>query len=308
MMTASAITSKKKSISGLFAAALTSGVFITSALGAAPDAHATCASFFGLGNGNGCTSSTTSIAIAIGDGATATAEGLFGTAFATGTNSFAAVYAGSFLDSAMSLGTGATTVVYGVAGMATALGNFSQAGAGTNMFGPTPGFPTQIGNVAINLSNNPASGYSLTAAVGTGNLAVNLGGDTNTFTEAFGSLSSSMTFFGTTNSAYAENSSNLAAGFANFAFAALGSHNTVHAGGGPFAVAGALFQSSTNVVQHGPGLNINGFRVGTAAAPKSAASQNKTASALAVTKTAKAAATNRPQKAHAATTKHASTK
>jgi hypothetical protein len=307
-MTQCAAYSKKMSISGLLAAAVASGVFITSTLGAAPDAHATCASFFGLGNGNGCTSSSTSIAIAIGDGATATAEGLFGTAFATGNNSFAAVYSGSFLDTAMSLGTGATTVVYGAAGIAMALGNFSQAGAGTNNFGPTPGFPNPIGNIAINLSNNPASGYSLTAAVGYGNVAINLGGDTNTFTEAFGSLSSSMTLFGTTNSAYAENSSNLAAGFANFAFAALGSHNTVQAGGGPFAIAGALFQSATNIVQHGPGLNINGFRVGTAAAPKSAASQNKTAGALAVKKTAKAAATNGPQKAHAATTKHASTK
>lgn len=57
-----------------------------SALGTTPDANASCASVFGIGNNGSCTSSFGSIAIAIGAGAVAQAGGLLGLAISIGTN------------------------------------------------------------------------------------------------------------------------------------------------------------------------------------------------------------------------------
>ncbi len=73
-------TAKSRSaISGvLVAGAAATGVLAAAALGSAPSANASCASFFGLGNSADCSSTPLSIAIAIGNGASAHANGLFG--------------------------------------------------------------------------------------------------------------------------------------------------------------------------------------------------------------------------------------
>jgi hypothetical protein len=63
------------------------------------------------------------------------------------------------------------------------------------------------------------------------------------------------------------------------AFNGFGNGNTVTAGPGPVVVAGSLFQNGRNIIKVGPGININGFAVGGAAAVRgSAASASATAS------------------------------
>ena len=80
---------RTKSTGKIAVSALTAAAIATAGLGSAPTAHATCASFFGIGNSANCTSTPVSIAIAIGTDAQAKATGLFGAAFAVGTNSAA---------------------------------------------------------------------------------------------------------------------------------------------------------------------------------------------------------------------------
>jgi hypothetical protein len=75
----------------------------------------------------------------------------------------------------------------------------------------------------------------------------------------------------------------------NRAFAVFATNTTVVAFPGPFALAGSFFQNGVAVTKKGPGFNINGFRVGGAAAPttaKSAAAggKNKTTGSAAPTK------------------------
>jgi hypothetical protein len=101
-MTHTAI-SANKTIGGLAAAALATAAFAASALGSAPPAHATCASFWGIGNGAGCTSTFGSVAIAIGTGAVAVTHGLFDTAIAVGPASTADVIEGA-LGTAIAVG------------------------------------------------------------------------------------------------------------------------------------------------------------------------------------------------------------
>jgi hypothetical protein len=54
-MTHTAI-SANKTVTGFAAAAVAAAALVASSLGSAPAAHATCASFWGIGNGGGCTS------------------------------------------------------------------------------------------------------------------------------------------------------------------------------------------------------------------------------------------------------------
>jgi hypothetical protein len=262
--------SANKTISGLAAAAVATAAFASSALGSAPAAHATCASFWGIGNGNGCTSTFGNVAIAIGTGATASAEGFLTTAVAAGTNSIARVFSGSFLSSATAFGDNGGSESFGVAQTAMALGNRSIALAGTGGSGAVTGFPNPIGGLAIDVAFNTPAVVSEAVAVGNANVAINLGGTGSNIVEAFGTLNTAVNLFGSNNQAIAANFNdlnNLPAAFANFAFTAFGSHVVTEAGGGPFAIAGSIGQTNTTVKKKGPGFNINGTSIGGAAAP-----------------------------------------
>jgi hypothetical protein len=266
-----------KTMSTFLAVTVSACSIAAAALAPAPVANATCASFFGIGNGGGCTSTPTSIAIAIGTGAEAHAEGWFGTALAVGSDSFTQIYAGSFLDSAVALGVGVGggAVAYGIGALSVAVGTGAISAAGPDTDGPLAGFKNPVGNVAINVSNSKAGNYTYAVAIGHGNTAVNLGGvSTGAGTAeaiAVGSLNTAANLFGTASPVYV-NANGIANGWnANLAFNVFGTGNTVAAGRGPFAIAGAIFQTGAHVTKTGPGFNINGVKVGGTAAPLAAA-------------------------------------
>jgi hypothetical protein len=156
--------STRKTIVGLTAAAVASTTLVASALGSAPTANATCASFFGLGNGGDCTSSFGGIAIAIGTGATATAMG--------------------FLSTAVAIGTDAQSLEYGALNLSVAVGTNGGAEAGS-----TTG--ADVGNIAISFGDDTAA----VSGFGVGNIALNFGNG-NTVA-ALGSLNTAYAIFST---------------------------------------------------------------------------------------------------------------
>jgi hypothetical protein len=254
-MTSRTATPRNKGIAGLAAAVMASSVFIASALGSAPAANATCASFFGLGNGGGCTSTFGSAAIAIGTGATAEADGFFDTAVAVGTDTSA-------------LG-------FGALNLAAAIGTKGRAQAGSEG-------NNDFANLALDFGNRSTVFAYSSTGTGFGNIATNFG-DVNTV-YAIGSLNTASNL-GSASTVAAEgifeNASNVAGtnntveaattgspGF-NTAFAIFSNRSAVVAYPGPLALAGSVLQASGHVDKKGPGININGisFGGGSAAAP-----------------------------------------
>jgi hypothetical protein len=291
-MTQQTVTSTNKTIGGLLVAAVATCSFAAAALGPAPTANATCASFSGINFGSGCTSSFGGMAIAIGAGATASALGFLSTAFAAGSNATASVHGA--LNLGVAAGTNATAVTGESGGgdfanVAMTFGDNSVAQAGVPGGG---GF----GNMATNLGNG-----SQVAALGVLNMASNTGdGD---FAVATGVANNASNFGGTGNVVQAASTDSNPA--FNRAFAFLSNGTTVAAGPGPFALAGSIFQTGANITKQGPGFNINGLTVGGAAAPAGV----NTASAIGVKKPAKKAAVA-GSRAHAASAapKHVSKK
>lgn len=261
---------------GAVAAGMLAGVGI----GTAPTAHATCASFFGLGNSANCTSNLTSIAIAIGTDSVAHADGLFGSAIAIGTE--AKAYTNGPFGSAISVGFITTAVTNDAFNIAVSSGTESVANAG-GVFAlavqlgkdgiAETGGSGQFGNIGANIAINiaptqPATGVPRTLAVGIGNIAVNL------FGNASGNLTHDISAIGTANIAtnFGGNDNIVDAGSGgagNVAFNVFGSGNGVQAAPGPLAVAGSIFQNGAVVIKNGPGFNINGIKVGGAAATPS---------------------------------------
>jgi hypothetical protein len=245
-----------QTIAGLATVAITSGVFVASALSSPPTANATCVSAFGIGNSANCFSNFSSIAIAIGTGASAYADGLFGAAISFGNGALAATGLGP-------------TDRSGVLDLALAIGDNAGAGTGGSLAlsvvalasgynGAQAGSSSSLGSVAIVLGGSgPLNQPNVAATNGVGNIAVN--------------------FFGTQNvvAAFRTGSS---------AFSVGGSNNGVEADG-PLAVAGSILQANALVIKSGPGFNINGLKLGSAAAPP-----QKAGSAL-KTKTVRTAAT-----------------
>jgi hypothetical protein len=265
-------SSANKAIAGLAAAAVASAAFVASALGSAPTANASCASFWGIGNGNGCTSTVGNMAIAIGTGATASAEGFFSTAMALGNSATALAF------SPLSLGVAAGTSSYSNAGdpnadiadIAVTFGDHSQAFVGSMGRGTS-------GSIAVNLGNQGVANAS-----GVANIAINVGGAGSTV--------------------YAE--SNRGTLGLNAAFALFSKATFVTLGPGPLSIAGSLFQTHQTITKTGPGININGIGVGGAAASTTAA-----AHISAATTAQPAAGPGSKKKAHAATAaKHANKK
>jgi hypothetical protein len=168
-------TSNDKLAGGVLLGTVASGL-ASAALSGAATATATCASIDGMNNGNGCTSTATSVAIGIGNGATATSSGMFDTAVADGTNSFA--QAGNpatgtdMFNTAFANGTGAVAVAgNGNNDTAYAIGNP----------GPNPTIFTLSTNPAVAV----ASGTS-NSAFALGNGAVAIGSGTNNTVQALG--------------------------------------------------------------------------------------------------------------------------
>jgi hypothetical protein len=258
------------------------GALIASTLVNAPTANATCASFFGLGNSTACTSTPTSVAIAIGTNASAHADGLFGMAFAVGN---AHAYTLGAVNFATAVGDHTSSEAYGLGAIAVALGPNGDA------YARGPGSPpsafTNFGlNVAVNVSpGTTALGGSDVVAIGVGNVAVNLFGNGTTLfgieVQAIGTLNSAVSLGGTNNKVYAWQGGNL-----SYAFSVLGSNNHVFAGPRPLAIAGSILQTGATITKQGPGFNINGFRVGGAAAtPPATAHTTPAASGVAHRKT-----------------------
>ncbi|WP_059018778.1 hypothetical protein [Mycobacterium sp. M26] len=260
-----------------FVATAALGALTLGGLASAPNADASCASFFGIGNTAECTSNLTSIAIAIGTNATAKANGLFGAAFAVGTN------AGAQTDGPLSFATAvgdgsAATTDSGALSVALAGGVNASASAGQ----ATPYAPASVGNVAVALCTKDCIADSR----GIANVAINLFGDTSdvgvqgsatvaadvggteSFTSVYGNFSNALSLFGTKSNTSA---SSMTVAFLSTAFT-IGSRGTgsvtqvVQAGPGPFAIAGSIFQTDAIVTKAGPGFNINGIAVGGASA------------------------------------------
>ena len=268
---------------GVLVGALVSGALAAGMLGGAPSAHATCASFFGIGNSADCTSNLTSVAIAIGTKAQAHANGLFGTAIAFGYNSGALIGPKSALNVAIALatpGAGSGALAGGLGSLAVSVGKDGYAAAGL-IVGYTE---TEIGNIAIDLGKHPATTY--VAADGIGNTAVSVGNDT-AVVDAFGLFTGAANLFGsnTVASGAIVSPDHIVKNTATLAFSAFGSGNTVQAGPGSLAVAGSIFQTGAKVTKIGPGFNINGIRV------------PNTATAVGGTKTAPASAVRTASKA-----------
>lgn len=260
-------------VTGILVGAIAVGALTTGGLGSAAPAQATCASFFGIGNTGACRSTPVSIAIAIGTNAVAHADGLFGAAFAVGNQTLAGTE-GAFTV-ATAVGDKAVAASAGIVGAAIQLGPNGYAVTNGLDGGPNnPGF-----NLALNISlGTTAANGSVASALGFGNVAVNLFGDGTTsnghYVELNGNLNAGLNVGGIDNRVAAQ-------GSFNSAFDIAGKHNVVVADPGPFAVAGSILQSGQTIKKQGPGININGFVAGGAAAvgPHKAAVRHTSTSA-----------------------------
>ena len=268
-------TAGKSAFTGALAlSALTVGAIAAAGLGSAPTANATCASFFGISTSAECSSTPLSIAIAIGTGAQAKADGLFGSAFALGTNALA--YTNEAFNFATAAGDNSLAVGSGLFGITAALGPSTQAQTTGN-----PSLGNLGANIALNISPGNETPY-LTAANGTGNVALNLFGTNNggiNGTLATG-VATTATNIGGRNTLVSADG-----GFLNSAFTVLGSGNSVFAGPGPLATAGSMVQPSSTVTKQQLVFNINGVRIPNTAAvednkkPKPAAATGSAAAA-----------------------------
>lgn len=284
---------KTKLAGSILLGALTTGALATAGLGSAPTANATCASFFGIGNSADCTSNATTIAIAIGTGATAHADGLFGTAFAVGTDAQAYIISGGFLqgggffNSAIAVGTKSFAQTAGLFSLAIATGDNTGADAGVGS-SPITG-TTQIGNVTLALRGNGRP-VAISETDGVGNVAVVIGQDqtaqargiantafsffgTGSNAEAFGTLNNATNLLTSNNTTVSFNVAPPNTALLSMAFTVLGNGNTVEAGPGPFALAGSILQTGATITKKGPGFNINGVVAGGAAAVHPAATR-----------------------------------
>lgn len=236
--------------SGVLLGAVASGV-AAAALGTAGTANAACASISGLGNTANCQSTPTSFAINLGDNTNfAQAKGLFTGAIVTnGTNNIAS-----------STGAFSAAIVGGTNSAAATNGNLALAFAqGTRVLAAAGGTAGDVGNVAINIGNS-AGGLGTNNAIAAGffNIAANVGG--NAVTKA-----SQVQAIGLGNAAFnfASDDFKVVAGTAgtpatlSSAFNFFGKGNTVTAGPGPLAIAGAINLVNKTVTQTGPGININ---------------------------------------------------
>jgi hypothetical protein len=290
-MNQQSVVSSNKTVGGLLVAAVAACSLAAMAVGPAPTANATCASFSGINLGSGCTSTFGGLAIAFGTGATATANGFLATGIALGTNATSSVH-GTF-NFGLAAGNNATATSGEIGGrdfanVAITLGDNSATAAGLDGGGG-------IGNIATNLGNG-----SQVFAVGVLNMASNTGDGDVTF--AAGVANNASNFGGGGNTVVAQSTDRNPA--FNRAFAFFSNGTQVTASPGPFALAGSLFQTNQAVIRQTAGFNINGSTSGGAAAPGQRVSVNS-ASAVGIKKPVKKTAGASGTKAHAASAKRA---
>jgi hypothetical protein len=258
-MSSHATTSKNsKALGGVFTAAVASSAFFSAALGSAPAANATCASFFGIGNSASCTSTLTTVAIAVGANASANAGGWFGTAIAVGDDSAATNNSTGILNISAAFGDHAVAAGGGLASLAVAVGDNGQAAAGTLAAIP------EIGNSAINIGSSSPGTINSVTANGIVSNAVNGLGNAMTL-NATGVLTHVGTLGGNGSVVHTDPNSLTIASMGIHAFGT-GNDVTVR---GPLAVAISVFQTKATVTKDGPGVNLDGISVG---APNSATS------------------------------------
>jgi hypothetical protein len=284
-------TSNDKLTTGLVAAALASGLAATS-LGTTATAYATCVGFNGIDIGGGCTTSLGSAALVLGTG-TAVAHGLWATAIATGTDTSADSQGAGTL--AYAGGSGSDAVARGALSVAAAgLGFEGTFGVGTNVFAQAGHSGGDFFNVAVNVGSANEPGQSaVEAGDGAGNLATNIlgNGDSNTAmtVRALGNGNRSINVSGNRNLVEAVGSLNSAINVGNPITIPNGSDNTViagttespaflsvafnvqrllsepcstlcantvNAGPGPWAVAGAVGVVNRSVSEQGPGVTV----------------------------------------------------
>ena len=187
---------------------------------------------------------------------------MFGAAFTVGDASYAETKdAFSF---GTNFGTNGEADGDGLFGIAISLGNNGQAVTlGSGKLGNL-GF-----NIAVNVSRSNAVPTGTTVyAAGIGNVAVNMfGGGTgagDNQANAFGALNVAAVVGGRNNTARAGN--NVTGGTLDTAFVVFGRDNDVAADPGPLAIAGSIGQTGQTITKSGPGININGVKVGGASA------------------------------------------
>ncbi|BBX08190.1 hypothetical protein [Mycolicibacterium aichiense] len=266
---------RNKVAGGILLASLGAGA-VAAALGSAPQASASCASFFGIGNSTNCFSTPTSVAIALGPGAQAYALGTLGSAISVGKLSFskieedtvlnsvtalgysAGAYAnrGSRLGTSVAVGNDATAILAGGdLNFAAALGDSSVGYAGR-----TPLADKAFGNIAIAVGSSRYVAQA--AAEGIGNIALNVFSPSSTTpfgsnVLAVGSFNVAASFFSRDSQVFAGFGGKQQTGTRNVAFSGFGRRNDIEAHG-PGSIVGSLFQTSTTVLRSGPGVTING--------------------------------------------------
>jgi hypothetical protein len=249
---------------------------LAAALGTAPQASASCASFFGVGNSSDCVSSPTSIAIALGPGAQAYALGTLGSAISVGSLSYSITDGDTAAATATALGNGAGAYVYNDSRLSTAFAAGTNAGSVVNggdlelsgafgdntlgFTGPANSGKPAYGNLAIAMGNS--SHLAQAAAVGTGNIALNVFSPSSAKTFgsnliASGAFNIASSLFSRDSVVYAGYGGKQQTGTRNVAFSGFGRGNDIEARG-PGSIVGSLFQSAASVIRSGPGITING--------------------------------------------------
>ena len=279
--------SRGKLPSGLLRGAAVSGIAVglaAASLGGVPTAAATCIGISGINIGTGCFTTFGSFALGLGPGTTAISAGPLTAAIAVGLGNEQ-----TELTTASSFGIFSFAWAGGPDTLAETRGNANLAimqGENGRALAGSGGTQFENLNIAINFGNGidiplPGGGNNPTldtqtntvATIGQGNIAVNFFGDSIPGTPITdtagwsvvraGGLRLGLPPTGFANAAYnffgdgnhvtvGDQASNFGLGFSVF-----GDRNNVVVNG-PLAAGGALFQSDRNVVQTGPGIEING--------------------------------------------------
>ncbi|WP_163746247.1 hypothetical protein [Mycolicibacterium helvum] len=234
-----------------------------------------------------------SFAIAVGDGARAsTLPGLLNLVWQQGAGSSAAI--------------GALNLAIGILNGASGTQSTGVAGVGNIALQFGPGTMTNIGSLNLTLASaTGGDGTKTTNAGGLGNLALNIGDAGTTWVQGF--LSSATNMLGDsivkaqgilTAAGNVLGNGNVVTSLGPFpnttlslAFNFFGDNNTVTAGWGPFAIAGAISQNLRTITRSIPGININGTTTtGTVSVGGSKKALNAAASRASITDTATASA------------------
>ncbi|WP_179469014.1 hypothetical protein [Mycolicibacterium vinylchloridicum] len=299
-------------LAGLSASAL------AAALGTAPQASASCASFFGVGNSSDCVSTATSIAIALGPGARAYALGSLGSAVAVGALSYASTDANTVLGTASALGNGAGAYVANGARMTSAFavgthaaavingGLLNQAVAlGDNTLGyvNTSGSGGLVGgNLAVVIGNSRHLAQA--TADGSGNVAVSIfspssAKDFGSNVVASGTFNVAASLLSRDSQVFAGYGAKVLAGTRNAAFSIFGQGNDI-AAQGPGTILVSVLEHAATTIRQGPGLTINGVNL----LGRPPVQQSGTTSPAATTKTGarerRTPATGKPATTHGA--------